>query len=79
MEQGTWEVVQGDKLSKAYCHLKFPSISMDHTYGSEYGNYVHLKTGSMQSGKIAKLESPELNQINVDGDCFQFWYFLHGR
>jgi hypothetical protein len=53
--------------------------SVDHTYGSGYGNYVHLKTGDMEMGKTAKLESQEMEQINGDGDCFQFWYFLHGR
>ena len=33
----------------------------------------------MDMGQTAKLRGPELEQVNENGDCFQFWYFLHGR
>ena len=33
----------------------------------------------MDLGKTAKLESSELEQVNSEGDCFQFWYYLHDR
>ena len=53
--------------------------SMDHTYGTGYGNYLHLETGSMEEGKEGRLESKQLTQVNEKGDCFMFWYYLAHR
>ena len=51
---------------------------MDHTYGTGFGNYLHMDGSDMQSGQRAILRSPLIDgQVHPDGDCFQFWFFLH--
>ena len=53
-------------------------FSVDHSYGSSWGNYIQLSTGSMEAGSVASVVSPALSPINIQGDCFLFWYFLPG-
>ena len=52
---------------------------LDHTYGSQWGNYLHLATGKMMQQEAAEIISPTLEIANEEGICFQFWYFLNGR
>ena len=78
MVQEIWEQVLS-RFINYHSNLIIVLCSVDHTYGTEYGNYAHLKTGNMEMGQTASLLGPELNQVNENGDCFQFWYFLHGR
>ena len=52
--------------------------SLDHTYGTGFGNYLHMDGSHMESGQRAVLRSPLLQgQVHPDGDCFQLWFFLH--
>ena len=52
--------------------------SLDHTYGTGFGNYLHMDGSHMESGQRAILRSPLIQgQVHPDGDCFQFWFFLH--
>ena len=52
--------------------------SLDHTYGTGFGNYLHMDGSDMQSGQRAILRSPLIDgQVHPEGDCFQFWFFLH--
>ena len=51
--------------------------SVDHTYGTGFGNYLHMDGSHMESGQRAILRSPLIQgQVHPDGDCFQFWFFL---
>ena len=50
-------------------------FSADHTYGSEYGNCVHLKTVILDKVQTAELQSSEMDHVNGNGDCFQFFVF----
>ena len=54
---------------------------MDHTYGTDYGKFLQAK-GDGQNGDefgSAVLESEQLEQVNKEGDCLQFWYYLHEK
>ena len=67
--------------SDSYTYSLKSCVSVDHTYGTNYGKYIQAE-GDGQNGDefgTAVLESQTLEQVNSEGDCLQFWYYLHEK
>ena len=76
MGRGKFPQVQAFELLSLGCHM-FPTYSTDHTYGTALGKYLHLPTGKMDYNTKATFYSPSLEQVNQNGDCLTFWYFMN--